>query len=284
MVGWGAPLARGYDAPMQVLFLKSKWEAPGRSLAAFLGDVRDDGFDGSELFLPFLEEGPELVKELHEAHGLELALAIVTDGDTPSAHASELERAFDRAARYQPILINGHVGRDIFPFEENVRLLERAVTLSAETGIPFVLETHRRRPTFSAPATRQVLDALPDLYLTLDVSHWMVVHESDLSDQEETLARVVERTRHVHARVGFEEGPQVPDPRAPEWHAHLRRHLRIWLDVVEAGRHAGVPRLCFTPEFGPPPYQHTLPYTRQPVADVWSANVAMRNMLLDELT
>ena len=268
---------------MQVLFLKSKWEVPSWSLADFLARVRDDGFDGTELFLPFLDEGPELVQELHQHHGLELALAIVTEGDTAPAHMDALDEAFERAARYRPILINGHVGRDILAFDDNVRLVERALTLSAETGIPFVLETHRRRPTFSAPHTVRLLDALPDLHLNLDVSHWMVVHESDLSDQEDAIARVVERTRHVHARVGFEEGPQVPDPRAPEWNAQLRRHLRIWRDVVDAGRHAGVPRLCFTPEFGPPPYQPTLPYTEQPVADVWSANVAMRNMLLDAL-
>lgn len=269
---------------MQVLFLKSKWEVPGWSLGDFLARVRDDGFDGSELFLPFLDVEPAEVRDLHEQGGLALALAVATEGDTPAHHADALERAFERAEPYRPLLINGHVGRDIFGFEDNLVLIERALSLSVETGIPFVLETHRRRPTYSAPATARLLDALPDLHLNLDVSHWMVVHESDLADQEDTLARAVARTRHVHARVGYEEGPQVSDPRAPEWSAHLRRHLRIWRDVVEAAKRAGAQRLCFTPEFGPPPYQQTLPYTEQPMTDVWSANVAMRNLLLDAVT
>ncbi|HAS19048.1 MAG TPA: xylose isomerase, partial [Flavobacteriaceae bacterium] len=41
------------------------------------------------------------------------------------------------------------------------------------------------------------------------------------------------RTEHVHARVGFEEGPQVNDPQAPEWKKALERHLNLWETIAK---------------------------------------------------
>lgn len=268
---------------MQLLFLKSKWEAPHLPIGVFLERVKDDGFDGAELFLPTLHEEPDTLRGLLTAHGLELALSIATEGATPEEHLADLERGFDRAAEYRPLLVNGHVGRDIFPFDDNLRIFRAAMRLSEGHGIPFVAETHRRRPTYSAVETRKYLEALPQLRLNADFSHWMVVHESDLHDQPDTVDLAIRRSRHIHARIGYEEGPQVNDPRAPEWGAHLRTHLRCWRDIVDHCRREGAPRLTITPEFGPPPYQHTLPYTRQQVADPWELNVAMRDRLLLEL-
>ncbi len=38
---------------------------------------------------------------------------------------------------------------------------------------------------------------------------------------------VIESTVHVHARVGYEQGPQVPDPRLPEWRYALEKIRRL---------------------------------------------------------
>jgi hypothetical protein len=37
------------------------------------------------------------------------------------------------------------------------------------------------------------------------------------------------------------------------------------------------------PEFGPPGYMPTLPFTNQPVADAWRVNVEMRKLLIEAL-
>jgi hypothetical protein len=175
--------------------------------------------------------------------------------------------------------MNCHAGRDIFPFEANVAIFQRLIELGTETGIPLLVETPRRRPTYSAVETRRYVEALPELRLTADFSHWMVVHETDLSDQEETLDLAIERSSHIHARVGFEEGPQVPDPRAPEWEQHVQRHLALWQRIVEARRREGAAILTITPEFGPPNYMHTHPFSNEPVADVWEINVYVKDLL-----
>jgi hypothetical protein len=114
--------------------------------------------------------------------------------------------------------------------------------------------------------------------LTFDVSHWCNVHESLLGDQEETIALALDRVDHIHARVGHAEGPQVSDPRAPEWGPAMNAHFEWWDKVVTRKRKEGKMFTILT-EFGPPDYLPTLPYTRQPVADQWDINVHMLNVL-----
>jgi len=150
--------------------------------------------------------------------------------------------------------------------------------VSRETGVPIYHETHRGRILFAANIARPFIEKIPSLRLTLDISHWCNVHESYLDDQEETVALALSRTDHIHARVGHPEGPQVSDPRAPEWNTALQKHFAWWDKVVERKKKEGK-RITFLTEFGPPDYMPTLPYTRQAVADQWAINVYMMEVL-----
>jgi sugar phosphate isomerase/epimerase len=273
---------------MEIAFTKSFWEmdlaAEDDPIRAFVSRVAADGFDGTEMFLPLLTEEPERVEWLHSEYGLlSPIIDIITEGETPEEHRDSFDRALARAMEFAPRLVNSHTGRDIFTFAENVSLFRHATRRSDEAGVPVVHETHRFRPTYSAPETRRYLEEVPELMLNADLSHWMVVHESDLVDQQETIDLVLERSRHIHARVGFEEGPQVNDPREPEWAAHVARHIELWQGIADVCRRAGVERLSVTPEFGPPPYAPTAPGTGQAMRDVWEINVFMKDLLRAEL-
>ena len=68
--------------------------------------------------------------------------------------------------------------------------------------------------------------------------------------------------------MGYEEGPQVPDPRAPEWFRHLEAHENWWALVRASQKARAMAVATVTPEFGPAPYLHTLPFTQAPVADL----------------
>ncbi len=272
---------------MEIVFTKSFWEmdlAADDPMRAFLSRVAADGFDGAEMFQPLLTEHPQHVRELEAEYGLlPPIIDIITEGASPEEHRGSFDRALAEALKYDPRLVNSHTGRDIFPFAENVDLFRHAIQRSKEVGVPVVHETHRFRPTYSAPETRRYLEELPELMLNADLSHWMVVHESDLTDQSETVDLALERSRHIHARVGFEEGPQVNDPRGSEWAGHVARHIELWQRVVDACCRAGVERLSITPEFGPPPYAPTTPGTNEAVSDVWAINVFMKDLLRVEL-
>jgi hypothetical protein len=78
-----------------------------------------------------------------------------------------------------------------------------------------------------------------------------------------------ERCIHIHARVGWIEGPQVADPRAPEFQPYLEAHERWWDIVWDAQAKRGMETSTLTPEYGPAPYQQVLPYTKMAVADIW---------------
>jgi len=180
---------------------------------------------------------------------------------------------------YFELHINSHTGRDIFSYEDNSILFKKGIELSSKYNISFSNETHRARPTYSAVETRKYLDAIPEMRLTADFSHWMVVHETDLKDQEDNVKIAIERSDHIHARVGYAEGPQVTDPRAMEWKAEVDNHLEIWQKIVDNHVKKNSEYLTITPEFGPPNYMHTLPYTNLPVGDVWDINVYMKDLL-----
>jgi hypothetical protein len=268
---------------MELKYFKSRWEAGDLVLEEFLEQVKEAGFDGAEIYFPDLEETPEEVAARLREHGLMLVAQMGTAGRTVDEHLVSLEELIPRCAAAEPVLVNSQTGRDWFSFDDNRRIFERALELSERHRVHVVHETHRSRPTFCTTETLRHLEALPDLRLTADISHWMCVHESDLSDQAEALAAVVPRVDHIHARVGYAEGPQVPHPLAPEYEAVLDAHVRFWQSVLDARRAEGREWFTLTPEFGPPEYMPCLPFTRQPVADAWEVNVEFLGYLRQTL-
>jgi len=267
-------------ALVDVVLLCPRWGSEGLTLPAFLDRARAAGFDGVELSLPDEERSRQLALEALARSGLvwvgQHHQTLETDF---RAHREAYLTRLLALVAGRPLLVNAQTGRDHFSFEQNRELLERAREVEAKSGVPVVHETHRGRFSFAAHATRTYLEALPWLRLALDVSHWFNVAESWLEDQREALELAVNRTDHVHARVGFPEGPQVPDPRAPEWQTALELHLRVWDRVVGARARDGGHRLSFTAEFGPRPYMPHLPFVDTPVADQWEVNRYVKDLL-----
>jgi hypothetical protein len=178
----------------------------------------------------------------------------------------------------KPLYINCHSGRDYFTYEQNKSFIDFTIALSKKTGIKILHETHRSRIMYAAPAGRNYIDKIPDLRITFDVSHRCNVSESLLANQGETMKIALERTDHIHARIGHPEGPQVNDPRAPEWKEALDAHLAWWDKVVEMKKASG-DTLTILTEFGPADYMPTEPYSRKPLADQWGINVFMKDLL-----
>ena len=264
---------------MKLVYAKSNWEVAHLALPAFLDRAARDGFDAAEIYLPARPEPPAEIRRLCAAAGLRLIAQIATAGPTPEDHARSLETLYARAVEAGPLLVNCQTGRDVFSFDDNVRLFAHAQDLGSSAGVPLVHETHRGRALFSAPATAAYLRAVPGLQLTADLSHWFCVHESDLADQPESLAAALAAANHIHARVGFDQGPQVGDPRGEAFVRWLGLHLDLWRRIVAARKAEGRHYLTITPEFGPAPYMPLKPIDNEPVADAWTVNVWMRDRL-----
>ncbi|KUG25751.1 hypothetical protein ASZ90_004417 [hydrocarbon metagenome] len=264
---------------MKILFIKSKWEMWNESLILFIERVIKDKFDGTELYLDSVPESNNEINNIHETNGLFLLGQILTDGKNISEHIDSFNRQADFALEAGSKLVNVHAGRDYFSFEDNLKLIEHINQFSRKCGIEFLIETHRGRLTYSLIDTIKYLEASPELKLTADFSHWMVVHESDLSNQSISLGKAIDRSFHIHARVGYEEGPQVTDPAAPEWSGHLSNHLNIWEKIIDKRKKEGREFFTITPEFGPPNYMHTLPFSKKPIRDAWEMNLKMRDII-----
>jgi sugar phosphate isomerase/epimerase len=241
------------------------------------------GFDGVETGIPADAKERRELRALLDDTGMLLVAQQWTTGAGAAEHARSFEEQYRRAAEMRPILVNSHTGRDIFSLAQNLEVVSTAARLERELGIPVAHEVHRGRVTFSTMSTMALIDAVPDVRLTADFSHWCCVHESLLEDQEQSVNRAIAHTYHLHARVGHAEAPQVTDPRAPEWNAEVAAHVRWWQSIVDTRKAKGAESLTICPEFGPPRYMATLPGTGTPVADQWAINCYMKDFLRDRL-
>ncbi|MBC8033390.1 MAG: sugar phosphate isomerase/epimerase, partial [Chitinophagaceae bacterium] len=140
-------------------------------------------------------------------------------------------------------------------------------------------ETHRNKALFAAHIAAQLLNDNPEVRITADFSHWCVVSESLLKQQEEAVELASTRAIHIHARVGHTQSPQVSDPRAPEWSIELNTHISWWDKILAIRKKAGAPYFTITPEFGPAPYLPSFPYTKMTIVSQWDVNVYMMQLL-----
>lgn len=176
--------------------------------------------------------------------------------------------------------VTSHTGRDYFTQEEADDMFAYCIAVEKETGLQINHETHRARMLYSPWVMARFLAKHPDLHLVADYSHFSVVAElggavKDLysTPLKQVIALCNPRVRHIHGRVGFEEGPQIPDPRTPTWSPYMEGYMVWWKGIIEARAAAGQAVLSTTPEFGPPAYAWTDPYNGdKPIVNVWDVN------------
>ena len=261
----------------RLLIFATNWGYSG-SWEEFASRIKSLGYDGTELWYPSDPKQRNEILSAFSERGLQLGFLIGSGEREFEKHLSQFRSSLEGAVAAKPVYINCHSGRDHFAFEENKKFIELTTEMSTRSGVPVYHETHRGRILYSAPVALQYVQKLPDLRLTFDVSHWCNVHESLLADQQDTLTQSLSRVDHIHARIGHPEGPQVNDPRAPEWKDAVQAHFAWWDTVVKRKKSEGK-LMTFLTEFGPVDYMPALPYTRQPVADQWEINKHMLDTL-----
>lgn len=267
---------------MRFKFFCPRWGSEEVSWDLFCQKVRDEGYDGVEYGIP----NDVAIGELDGAWNTFQKYDLEVIPQHYGTYDADFSRHFDNYAGwlemvrpYKALKIDSQTGKDYFSFEQNKKLIEHAAHHSGLSGVEVFHETHRNKFTFAAHITFDYLSRIPDLRITLDASHWVNVAESFLEDQQEAMDLAIARTEHIHARVGYPEGPQVPDPAAPEWNEALQHHLLWWDKVIERKAAERDALVTITPEFGPYPYMVHLPYSQDPISDQWANNVYMMNLL-----
>ena len=272
----------GLNAQEGVLFFQTNWGYTG-SWDEFGEKAKASEYDGVEVWVPREKQSLELLQQSLKKHELEVIYMCGVDRSLPLEEGIlKFKTDLLEAIALNPIAINCHTGSDFFSLDENKAFIELAQQLSAAHSIPIYHETHRGRFSYTLPKTLEMVEQIPLLPITLDVSHWMVVHESLLFSEQDRLNQVLKNTNHIHARVGFEQAPQVNDPQAPEWDRALQRHLDLWLNIIQQ-RLADKGFVTITTEFGPPTYMPTEPFTQKPLSDLWETNVFIMKALKNRL-
>lgn len=268
---------------MHVKFFCPRWGSEQIDISEFAKKVKDHGYDGIEMSLPLEQEEKDKILECIAQNELEyIAQHWEAMGNDFTRHKEELQERLENLASAHPLFINSHTGKDYFSFEQNAELIEMASKIAANHKLSIVHETHRSRFGFAAHIAAEYLNKIPDLRLTFDASHWCAVAESYLQDQKENVELAIDRADHIHARIGFPQGPQIPDPRATEWKEAFDIHMDWWKKIITKRKVEGKEVMTICAEFGPYPYMINLPNTNQPIANQWDINVFMMNTLRKE--
>ncbi|WGK69098.1 hypothetical protein P0082_11535 [Candidatus Haliotispira prima] len=266
---------------MDILFFKADWglEFQG-SLEQRLEQIAHAGFDGIESF--FLTMEPQTFRMRCKDLGLKFIGGLI------APDAKTFRSFLPRILEAEPLFINCHGGCDSYSFEENLAFLRECMAIAKGEGdVPVVFETHRQHSLYSPWETERLLNALPDLRLCADFSHFTCVGETDMVHSigqisepfglpsmvpDPVKARVMDlaisRSDHIHARVGTDQAPQVADPRrgeGPEWCAHFEQW---WDRIVARAREEDRSFFTINPEYGPAPYAPCYP-NRSQISDHW---------------
>jgi len=248
---------------MQLAVFKSTWGMEGEIEQQF-ERIAAAGYAGVEMLVPEAKSAAR-VRAALASTGLEAIPLILHYTEDRATYRREAERAMEM----DPRQVTSHTSGDWLSNAEAIDFLGWALELERELGVPIAHETHRSHLLATPWQTGAVLRELPELKITADYSHWVVVAERMLEDREDDIALANRHAIHVHARVGHPEGPQVNDPRSPSNAPLVKRFESWWAAIMRSRLDAGAERLTITPEYGPPPYMQTLPYSEEPVADLW---------------
>lgn len=266
---------------MELKLYKTLWGHKGTYQKA-IKDALNVGFNGIEGPLPQQIPEAKLLRECISKGQIEYIAEVCTAGSyvpdreaSLEQHLNDLACFLDRAVSYQPKFVTCLGGCDAWSLEKSLQFFERAMKLAHERDLVISFETHRGRSLFNPWITQQVLNELPSILLTCDFSHWCVVCERLVDTESDIIRQVAKHAHHIHARVGYDQGPQVPHPAAPEYEVELAAHQSWWEIIWREQYKRNYQITTMTPEFGPDGYLHLAPFTQQPVADLWQINCWM---------
>lgn len=272
---------------LKIKFYCSRWGHETTPWNVFAPKVKQHLFSGVEVIaLRYPDQIEDMLNQL-EDNGLEYNL-IYTQKDADydfDRYLGNLKKdMLEIATTYRrgdtiPRYIITQLGREYYTIDQVAECFDLCDWVSNETGVQIIHETHRYRWSYAAHVVKEYLQTFPHIKLALDLSHWFCVSESYLSDQTEAVNLALDRTVHLHARVGHTQGSQVTDPRSPENAEALENHLKWWDKWIDVLEKKGIGECTITPEFGPKPYMIYSPNSNLPMSDLWSVNYWIMDFL-----
>jgi hypothetical protein len=255
---------------------KLPWKGAEWSLEEKVDRIAAAGFDGAAVEFddpPVAERTTQLLRERGMRWSVECYPKTV----------EELKPVLEDAHR---LGIDGVTHVNLQPNVRPARVLDCVpyilgwLELARELPVPVLFETHRDRMTTDLLFTLQLIDAVPAMRLTADVSHAVVGREFrwPVSGEDDALVkRVLDRAWAFHGRVASREQVQIQI----SW-PHHRPWLDLFLGWWEYGfrswreRAASGDELTFTTELGPPNWYAISGPDGDEMSDRWAEALQLR--------
>jgi hypothetical protein len=253
-----------------------------------LGRIADAGFEGILLFDDLVGDRGDAWRALLDEHGLALAVGTYAVG------RDELRTDVQRAAELGATFVNAQMMDYFLVGEAAEDAVRSTVELGREAGVPCLLETHRACVTQDLLRTVDYVQAVPDVLLAIDFSHYVVAGQVPVGpgeiwpirpEFEDGLELLLQRTAAFHGRVSnghlvqIDVGPQADHPAV----AHFRRWwasgMRHWREQAQPGD-----VLSFVVELGPFPYSITPAHVPSPgaeLSDRWAQALVLQRLATD---
>ena len=242
------------------------------TLAEKLTRVKDAGFEAVECWLDESDEQRH-ADALHAA-GLRLVL-----GHHPHT-LEDVRRTVEQAKRLRADFVFAQPLTPYTPLPDAVRFLREASAMADAHGLPFFVETHRGNLPESLNQALTLIERMPEVRFTGDLSHFVLVGEFYGWPEEQALERldpVLSRVSHLHGRISSGEQVQVDAGDGTEETAQF--FVRLWARAMSHWRKDAGPGdvFPFASELGPPRYAQTLPDGTE-FSDRWQQSLVMKRL------
>ncbi|HLJ56021.1 MAG TPA: TIM barrel protein [Chthonomonadaceae bacterium] len=234
--------------------------------------VREAGFEAVECWLTDANEAEH--RAALDRHGLRLIL-----GHRPFS-LDDVRATVARAVRLKADFIFAQPADAFTPVHTVAELCREGRKLSADAGLAMFIEIHRNNFTENLPQILELIELLPDVRFTADLSHLVVCGEFYGWKEERAVDRllpVLSRTSHMHGRISNGEAVQVDVGDGSGDTAQF--FVRLWATAMHAWLADAGPGdvLPFASELGPPRYAITLPDGRE-FSDRWEQSLVMKRL------
>ena len=230
------------------------------------------GLEGVECWLD--DNNEKEVTEALKRHGLRIAL-----GHRPFK-VEDTQKVVERAVRVGADYIMAQPADAYTPVDTVAKLVTEGRKVANDAGLCYFVETHRNNFTETIPQTLALIERVPDIRITADLSHFVVVGEFYGWEDEkahERMLPILERVSHIHGRISNGEQVQVDcgDGSTP-W---ARFAVRLWTLAMKYWKAGAGPGdiLPFSSELGPPRYAITTPDGRE-ISDRWEQGLLMTQL------
>ena len=196
------------------------------------------------------------------------------------ASLAELPPLLGLATELEASLVN--VIGQVMPLtvEDGIPVIRQWMSDAEQAGLPLLFETHRDCTLNDLFYTLQLIEAVPEMRLCADLSHYVIDREMRLPLSEtdrDYMHRILERSDCFQGRIANREQVQVQIdfPQHQDW---VRQFRDWWRDGIGMWRHRNDENatLIFLCELGPPPYAMT-DANQAELSDRWQEALTVRS-------